>query len=149
MSDNGFELINDPGKILGRFGESAATYLSNANLCFVASFSPGDCNDARLLFGRKWTGADRWRQYSNSYPATAKHFGLDVPNHYVLGYGDEVPLTIQIILDDIVRTLSTVLKRCSLQSFSTVENEEFGAKWVTELQFGLDFLNKVEIRSYD
>jgi len=78
----------------------------------------------------------------------AKRLGIDVPIHYSLGYGDEIPRTMERILDDLRSTLPVVMQRITLEDLIAVESEAFGARKIASGYVGPDNLGNVEVSDY-
>lgn len=147
LSELGFKLLDDPSLILNTYQTTAATYRSNSGFFLRIGFDPLDSNSASVTCGRQWRASTGWSALSNNYAAVAKRFGIDVPTYYRLGYGDEIPKTMENILGDLRATLPLILRRTSLEDLIAVENEEFGARRIAGAYAGQD--NKdIEVSDY-
>jgi hypothetical protein len=148
LSELGFKLVDDPSLIQNPYQMTAATYKSNSGFFLCVGFDPLDSNSASVTCGRQWRVSTGWSVLSNRYAAVAKRLGIYVPIHYSLGYGDEIPRTMERILDDLRRTLPVVKRRTTLEDLIAVESEAFGARKKAARYFGPDNLGNVEVSDY-
>lgn len=148
LSGLGLDLINDPGLVRGRYRSTAAVYGSKRALFLSVSFEPGDSNTAAIFCGRQWLSDQRRLFLSNYYATLAKRLGMEVPTIYTLGYGEEVPITMEKILTDLKQTLPTVIEQVRLEDLISIEQEKFGAAQKAQMRFGPDYLECVEISRF-
>jgi hypothetical protein len=148
LSELGFTLVDDPSLIRNPYQTTAATYKSNSGFFLRVGFDPLDSNSAGVACGRQWRASTGWSVLSNKYAVVAKRLGIDVPIHYSLGYGDEIPRTMERILDDLRSTLPVVMQRITLEDLIAVESEAFGARKIASGYVGPDNLGNVEVSDY-
>ena len=140
-----FRLIDDPSTIRNPYQATRAMYRSARGLYLSVWTEPFDGNYVSVKFGRLWHGKDDWYRLSNHYAVLAKQFRLRFPTNYKLGYGDEIPKTMDRIAQDLKKTLPTILKKVTLSDLTSVEAEEYGAQQLAELHYGPDFFRSVQI----
>jgi hypothetical protein len=148
LTDQGFELANDPSRILGRYNASNAVYRSPRGLSLSVAFEPGDSNTAVVFFGREWSVQQEILFLSNYYPVLARRLGLDAPMFYKLGYGEQMNLPMKEMLADLRRTLPVVMSKVTLEDLLCIEREEFGAETKARIHLGPEYLQRVEISSF-
>ncbi len=127
LSGLGFELVKDPGLILNSYLLTAATYRTKRGFFLTVGFDPADSNTAAISCGRQWQGKRGGFVLSNRYAALARRMGIEAPEYYELGYGDEIPRTMERILGDLKQTLPRLLKRVTREDLLAIERENGGA----------------------
>src|SRR6185503_9712716 len=142
MADLGFVLTKDPGSILDSYQLTAATYKTKRGFFLTVGFDPADSNSAMISCGRQWL-AQRGEFFclSNRYSAVARRIGVEAPEYYELGYGDEIARTMERILGDLKKTLPIVLHRVKLDHLLSVEHEDGGAHSLAAAQYGPRYLD--------
>lgn len=148
LSDLGFVLAKDPGSILNSYQLTAATYKKKRGFFLTVGFDPLDSNSAIISCGRKWLESRGGFLLSNRYSALARRMGIEVPEHYMLGYGDEIDRTMERILGDLKKTLPIVLQRVTLEDLISIEHEDDGAHSHAAAHYGPRYLQRLKIGEY-
>lgn len=143
----GFELFNDPKKILSPYQKSHAIYRNRSGLFLLAGFEPLDGHIAGLYCGRRWEDNAGWYAFSNSYRELGKRLGFDLPGKYELSRNGSEP-AIRTMVGDLKDTLLNVANRVTLADLVYVERKEFGARSIAELTHGADYLKHVKISGF-
>lgn len=137
LADLGFRLENDPSQ-LEQYMATRAVYRTGNGFFLAVGFNPVDGGNAGMICGRSWNYTSdipelrKFERLSNRYHVLAARFGLDVPEFYKLDVDDEDNNDIQLILDDLTATLSTILERVTLADLIAVEQEKLGSQWHQE-----------------
>ncbi|HZF28345.1 MAG TPA: hypothetical protein VE907_04465 [Gammaproteobacteria bacterium] len=148
MSALGFELIGDPSRLLNPYRLTAASYKSARNLFVTVGFDPADSNSAAISCGRQWRAKRGGSLLSNRYSSLAKRFGIDVPDYYELGYGDNIVKTMERMLDDLRETLPVVMERTTCEDLIAVESKKYGACHSAAAHAGEDYMKHYDIADY-
>jgi hypothetical protein len=127
LSGLGFELVQDPGLILNSYLLTAATYRTRQGFFLTVGFDPADSNSAAISCGRQWLAKRGGFVLSGRYAALARRLGIEAPEYYELGYGGEIPRTMERILGDLKRTLLVLLQRVTRDDLLAIERENNGA----------------------
>ena len=148
LTELGFSLVNEPGRILGRYRESIAAYKSFRGLYFSVGFDPGDSSTAQMFCGRQWLVPQQFSPLSNCYSNLAKRLGIDIPLYYELPYGEQMHAAIEMLLTDMRRTLPVVVARVTLADLLYIEREPSGAESQARARFGPMYAEVVEISEF-
>ena len=133
----GFGLKNDPCEISTPYLGNKALYESPRGLFLGAGFEPADGHSAALSCGRLWTVDGRYYGLSGSYSDLAGAFGFELPSWYRLGVGDQVMITLNTMLQDLMDSLPIVLGKVSLADLDVLERAEKGIARAAEARRSL------------
>jgi hypothetical protein len=156
LSECGFELLNDESEVRSPHLATVATYGSERRgLYLSASFDPLDGHSAHVRFGRRWRlnrpGPYRAQDVyvlSNHYAALARRIGFEFPPYYALTRGNQFLDDIERMLNDLKRTLPTILARATLNDFISIEVEQGGARKWAERSYGPSWSRLVEVEEF-
>ena len=148
MSGLGFELANDPNEIKSPFAGTIAEYKTERGLYLRVAFELLDSNSVLITFGRCWLDHQGSRMLSNTFRVFAKRFGKETPQHYKLGFDKEIPKTIERVLDDLRKTLPTVMEQLRPEDLIEIEGEGCGARKAAMNNWGPAYAEHFEISPY-
>ena len=144
----GFALISDTQQRLTQYGVSQATYQSDGELYFRASFNPLDGNSASLSIGRYWLCDEGWAELSNQYYVVADALGFSLPKYYSIGDGSEVQTCIESIWSDLQQSMPSILQDITAELLASVEDMQFGAKKIAVERLGQDYAEHMRISEF-
>jgi hypothetical protein len=146
LSREGFVLLNDTNKILGRFGESVCIYSSESGLYLSVGFDPGDTNTIQLSLGRGWFVGPELYGISNNCSILAERLGVQMPLAYPLGYGEDQRRGMDMVVKELDKKLPVLIEKVTLEDLDAVERHQFGVRTRAAELFGPIYSACVEIQ---